>query len=345
MEFRALDKYFEFVGVINPITVQWNRKYYEVGDFVITIPMKQYHSNVRYISCNERKELGVVNKASYQKTDDTMEISGYFAESLLNYGNTYPTFYGSGEITYVLKTMLDTYQVEIDNLWRIYDITALETGDKVDFQSTGDELATKLYEILKTQEMSFNVTYGFEQKHIALEFYKGKDMTQSANGDVYVTFTTAKGNIVDPVVYIDDSNYRNYAVVAGSGEADERIYVEVDQSNGEGIRKLFVDERGTQYNSSEQTLDQYKLELQQKGIEKLQDYQKITNIDFSVIGNGYQYMKDFDLGTKCDTIIENIGLAYEARIIAIYEAFQKGLHTIEIEIGDKIPTDRDKMRR
>ena len=346
MEFRTLDKTFEFVGIITPINLQWNRKYYELGNFVITIPIAQYHSNVRYISCNERDELGVVNKVSYSKTNGTVEISGYFAESLLNFGDTYPTFYGSGEITSVLKTMIETYQVDVDNLWRVYDIVALETGEKVDFQSTGDELATKLYELLKTQQMSFRLVYDFEQAHIKVEFYKGKDMTQNANGDTFVSFTTAKGNIVDPIVYIDDSNYKNFAVVAGSGEADERIFVEVDQrQEGEGTRKLFVDERNTQFNSSEQTLDQYKLELQQKGIEKLQEYQKITNVDFSVYSGGYQYMKDFDIGTKCDIIIENVGLSIEARIIAIYEAFQNGKHTIEIEVGDKVPTSYDKVRR
>ena len=49
MEFRTLDKTFEFVGIITPINLQWNRKYYELGNFVITIPIAQYHSNVRYI--------------------------------------------------------------------------------------------------------------------------------------------------------------------------------------------------------------------------------------------------------------------------------------------------------
>lgn len=56
-------------------------------------------------------------------------------------------------------------------------------------------------------------------------------------------------------------------------------------------------------------------------------------------------MKDFDIGTKCDIIIENVGLSIEARIIAIYEAFQNGKHTIEIEVGDKVPTSLDKVRR
>lgn len=77
MEFRALDIGFELIGIINPVIVQWNRKYHECGDYAITMPKKQYTNNIKYISCDERKEVGIVNKTTV-KNDGTVEIQGYF---------------------------------------------------------------------------------------------------------------------------------------------------------------------------------------------------------------------------------------------------------------------------
>ncbi|MFQ8705541.1 MAG: Gp37-like protein [Thomasclavelia sp.] len=346
MEFRALDIGFELIGIINPVIVQWNRKYHECGDYAITMPKKQYTNNIKYISCDERKEVGIVNKTTV-KNDGTVEIQGYFLEKVLDNAIIYPTFYGSGEITAVLKTMIEKYQVEIDDLWRLYDITTLCIGSKIDFQATGDELGMKLYEILKTQEMSYRVTYNYEEQHIYLEFYKGEDKTQASENKAYTTFSSEWGNIENPIVYVDDSNYKNYAVVAGSGEGAERINIIVDirSSSHEGIKKLFVDDRNTTFNNKEQTLEQYKLELNQNGLEKLEDYKRIVNIDFNVIGDTFKYLTDYDLGTKCDVIINDIELAVEARIIAVYEVFKEGKHTIELEIGDKIITEYEKLRK
>lgn len=346
MEFRALDIGFELISIINPVIVQWNRKYYECGDYAITIPKNQYNNDMKYISCDERNEVGIVNKITV-KSDFTVELQGYFLEKTLDNAVIYPTFYGSGEITTVLKKMIEEHQVEIDDLWRLYDIKASCTGSKIDFQSTGDELGIKLYEILKTQEMSYRVIYNYEEQRIYLEFYKGEDKTQSSENKTYTTFSDEWGNVENPIVYIDDSNYKNCAVVAGSGEGAERINVTVDirSSPHEGIKKLFVDDRNTTFDSEKQTLEQYKLELNQNGLEKLEEYKRIINIDFNVIGDTFEYMNDYDLGTKCDVIINDIELAVEARIIAIYEVFKEGKHTIELEVGDKIITEYEKLRR
>ena len=47
-------------------------------------------------------------------------------------------------------------------------------------------------------------------------------------------------------------------------------------------------------------------------------------------------MVDYDLGTLVDIIINDIGLTMSARIIAIYEVFKEGTHTIEVEVGNQV---------
>lgn len=342
MELKALDSSFNLISLLAPSNIQWNRKYYEAGDFEIIIPASQYLSDMKYIYTSDRPELAVINKVSWERTQkgNTVSLSGFFMEKVLDDKIIYPVFYGSGEITSVLTTMVNQFKEDIP----ISEIVSRETGEKVDFQETGQELGTKLYELLELQEMSYRVVYDFENNQIKLEFYKGTDATQEGGADVFVTFSTEWDNLSEPMVETDDSNYKNFFVVAGTGEAEERITVEVDLSNGGYKKKLFVDERNTQYDSSEQTLDQYKLELQQKGLEEALNYQIVQNIDFVIKTYGYEYMKDYDLGSKVDIIINDIGLTMSARIIAIYEVFKEGTHTIEVEVGNQVQRN-SKLRQ
>lgn len=343
MEIFALDSNLDIVSLLVPNNIQWNRKYYEHGDFSIQIPTSQYQSSMKYIYTKDRQEVGMINKVSYTEENNTrnIQLSGYFLERWLNDKIIYPTFYGSGEVTSVLSQMFNQYKEDIP----ISSVATRETGSKVDFQSTGDELGTKMNEILQTQQMSYRVLYDFQTNKFYLQFYKGLDRTQSQIENNFVTFATTFDNIKNVQADKDDSNFKNFVVIAGTGQADERIYVEVDASNGGYKKKLFVDSRNSKYNPDEQTLDQYKLELKQEGLEKLLDYQNVTNITFTPIASSYEYMVDYDLGDKCDIIMTDIGVEMEARIIAIYEVFKDNQHTIELEFGDKILSKIDKLER
>lgn len=50
-------------------------------------------------------------------------------------------------------------------------------------------------------------------------------------------FSQSWGHFKNLVVTTDDSNYKNYAVVAGSGEGDQRQKVIVDNSGGRKVKK------------------------------------------------------------------------------------------------------------
>ncbi len=343
MELFALDKDFQNISQIVPTNIQWTRKYYEHGTFSIQLPYDQYSTEMKYVYTEDRKEVGMINKVSYNDDSNSksIQIEGYFLERWLNDKIVYPTFYGTGEITQTLTKMFNQYKEDI----RINSVNAKNTGNKIDFQATGDELGKKINEILQTQEMSYRVLYDYVRNTFTLEFYKGLDRTQSQIENNSVTFSTLWNNIKSVNADTDDSNFKNYAIVAGTGQADERITVDVDISNGAYKKKLFVDARNEKYNSSEQTLEQYKLELRQKGLEKLLNHKSVTNIVFDPLGNSYDYLIDYDLGDKCDIIISDIGISIEARIIAIYEVFKNNIHTIELEFGDKILTRIDKLER
>ena len=343
MELLGLDKNFNIVSQLYPLNLQWNRKYYEAGTFAVEIPASQYDGAIEYIYSKDLDELGMSQKKNWTagNTGKRISIEGFFYEKILDDDIIYPTFYGHGKINTVITEMLDTYAgIEME-----YDLDP-NLDVTVDFQSTGDSLGTKLYELLQMYEYSYSIKYNFEQNKFVFKTVKGLDVTQdNTDGNNFVTFATTWSNISNPNVLVDASDYRNYAVIAGEGEAEERIYVISDHSNGQKKKMIFVDSRNSRYDPDEQTLEQYKASLVQEGDEELLNHQILQNIDFDPVVSGYEYRTDYDLGYKCDAIIEDLGLDIQGRITSIYEVWKSGLHTLEIELGNQIVSKINKIGR
>ena len=60
IDIYALDANYDICAIISSNNVQWNRKYYECGDFSIQISAGDYSSDMKYIYINGRKELGMI---------------------------------------------------------------------------------------------------------------------------------------------------------------------------------------------------------------------------------------------------------------------------------------------
>lgn len=334
MELIALDKEFQKVDIISPTNIQWNSRYYSFGDFSISLPKKQYKNEMKYIYVKDREETGIINKVeySYSETGERVQLSGFFIEKILDEKVSYPTFNGSGEIVSVLTKFVNEYKEDLP----VHIASSKYFGENIEFQETGSEIGTKLFEVLQTQEMSYKLIYNFEENKMNLHFYKGFDRTQSQNKNNFITFSTKWNNLTDINANIDDSTFKNYAIIGGSGDGKERIYAFLDLSSGERKKKIFIDAKDVSYDPSKQTLDQYKLELLQKGLEKMLEHKKIENFTFKPRGKSYQYLVDYNKGDKCDIILEDIGIEIEARIINVFEVFKQNEETVELELGNQI---------
>lgn len=333
MSYFGLDKDFNIVTHLAPYNVQWNRRYYETGDFEIYIDIGQYSSDIKYIYSTEDKELGIVEIPHYSVSNNTkqMLLKGSFFEKILADDCIYPTFSSSGKIVDVVKKLLDKYCS-----WKMGYRYDESITDRVDFQETGENLDKKLYELLYPLELSFRIEYDYVSSTFTFVLYRGRDLTQNnTDGNNFVTFSTEFGNIEEPDVMIDSSKYKNYAIICGEGQSEERIYVEYDarMDKNERIKKLFVDARSERM-GDDVTLDEYKKVLIQKGIEKLADCQIQENVNFGLNTDSYEYKVDFDLGDKVDVIVADIGLVMTARIRNIFEVIKSGYRTLELEVDN-----------
>lgn len=325
----ALDEDFEIYSYLSPHVIQWNRKYYDFGDFELNIPVNQYHEDIKYIYLEGHDELGIVQKKQYYVSDneELINLSGFFIEKILDDKITYPMYNGRNKCEYIARDIVTTYKDDIPLYFEEYH----SLGETISLQSTGDNLGSKIFEIFKPQELSYKIKYNFTDSKLYFDTYQGLDRTQSQAVNNYVVFNTVYSGVVDYNINIDNSNYKNYAIIGGQGEGTQRIYETLDISNGGYKYKIFVDARDLA--QDEMTLAEYKQILADRGLEKLQEYKIINNYSINVLPESYKYKNDYDLGDKVDVVINNLGISIQCRIIAIYEVYKDNQQIIEIELN------------
>lgn len=350
MNLALMDKDFKIIKYISFINLQWVRRYYEPGEFSVQLPASEYDGDAVYIFTKSRPELGIIQKREYADGYDgeVMQLSGYFYEYKLNDKITFPRFKQTGNIETLARSIVSTYKDDIP-LLQLGPANSPLLGETLTKQSTGAGLATLLFEMLQTQELSYRVVYDYTANTMSFEVWKGKDRTQDQNENSFVTFSEGFRNMQNEEVTIDSSNFKNYAVVVGNGKYEDgnQIVAYVDLRASEDVYKqvLYVDQTGTTYDASEQTMAEYMAQLCQAGLEELAQYTDVTNVTFETLDRGLTYLEDYDLGDKCDVVLDSIRESYTVRIIEIDEVFKEGKHTITLQFGDKVPTIYSKARR
>ena len=350
MNLALMDKDFNIVKYISFINLQWIRRYYEPGEFNVQLPASEYDSSAVYLFTKDRPEVGLIQKRQYADGYDgkVMQLSGYFYEYKLNDKITYPRFNASGNIEVVARTIISTYKEDIPIL-QLGKANDPLLGSSITKESTGDGLAAVIYELLQTQELSIRCLYDYVNNSMSAVVWQGKDRTQDQDVNSFVVFSEGFRNMQNEEIIIDNSNFKNYAVVIGNGRYEEgnQIEVIVDLRSNKNVyaQKLYVDQTGQTYDETKQTLDEFKEQLCQAGIEELAKYTDITSVSFDTIDRGLTYMKDYDLGDKCDVVLDSIGESYTVRIIEVTEVFKENKHTISLQFGNKVPTVYSKARR
>ena len=344
MQLLALDENFQPVAYLPYFNLQWNREYYKIGEFSVQIAAASYDPAMAYLYTGDRPETGIIQKVELTEDEKGrfVQLSGYFLEAILNDKVVYPTYYASGSIQAAVVAMLRQYKDDIP-LLTVADAPAGLDGNTA-WQETGGQLADVAYTKLQTVQCSLRCRYDYTANTITAEVWQGLDRTQEQTENPFVTFSDGFGNLTEVDASTDRSNYKNYAIVAGQDQEENRKLAYADLSGGGYKRVLFVDARSERWDPEEQTETEYLAGLQQKGLDELLNYQIVQNVDIQTASSGFVYLQDWDLGDLVDVIVADIGLAMQARIVAIREVFKQNNHTVEIELGDKKLTTIQKAR-
>ncbi len=348
MQLLALDAEFQPVGYLPYINLQWTREYYAVGQFSVQVAAAEYQPSMTYLYTPDRPETGIIQKVELTQTvkGRFVQLSGYFLEAILNDKIVWPTYYATGSIPAAVTAMLRQYKDDIP-LLTVADPPAVPAGasaEETAWQETGGALASVAYTRLQTVQHSLRCRYDYQANTITAGVWQGLDRTQEQTVNPFVTFSDGFGNLAQVDASVDNSNWRNYAVVAGQDQSENRKVAVADLSGGGYKRMLYVDAKSERWDPTKQTEAEYLASLQQKGLDALLGYVTVQNVGIQAAAGGFAYLEDWDLGDRVDVIVGDIGLSMQARIVTVREVFKAGDHTVEIELGDKKRTQLQKAR-
>ena len=360
MQFIIFDGDFQTMGSIGVFnTLLWYRRYYSPGIFELHVPAKYFDlvNRGRYLYRNDRTELGVIREVNFmrgEKGEKTAYCKGYFAEHLLDSNVLFPAFNQTGTPETLARSVVSRYVINPADAGRkIRGIRlgrARGGGSPITLQNTGDHVGTRLYDMLKTQEMSQRLVFDYLENTLSYEVWKGLDRRDSQTENSWAVFSDHFRNIKNAQYDRDASDCRNFAYVAGEGEGAERKVVEVDvrQGSGEERRELWVDARDLQQHSDtvNYTDAQYRDLLFQRGLEKLSDYAAVEKVDSDIDpAANLAYGTDFDLGDLCTYRYSDVDMECSKRITEIQEVLEGPKRTLSVIFGNDGATDFKKIIR
>ena len=345
MDLLLLDKNFQISGIIDDFSsLVWNRKYYDCGSFTLQTKLDKYNDikNAKYIYCKDFVETGVIEAIKIQESDSIVETSGRFLESILARRVIDSTkSFKSQKTEDIIRSLIT--DLAISDTTR--KISKLKLGKKQGLgtsrtvQMTGDNLLTKIYELCKEDELSIRVRYDFDNNEIVADVWQGLDRVDTQNINTWAIFSKNFENVTDSTYNTDETKYCNFAYVEGEVEDKDgnkqRKSTTIDRiKEGEERIELYVDARDLQ--KDEDTTDSEYMEmLKERGIEKLNENNKVEEASFSIDPySNLIYKTDFDLGDKVVYKNAELGFNIENRIVEISEAYENGDRTIDITFGD-----------
>lgn len=355
IELTFMDKDYQVQGFLDQFTsLVWTRRYYDIGEFELHTPLSDFPllKENRFIWSKEFSEVGVIEEYGYTRNDGTAYCKGRFLESLLAARTIDKTAAQNGTPDAAAMELVRKFAVEPDDPARkiagLYLAeSSLEEGETVPFEpELGKSLWESCMQVLKPAEKSLRIRYDHLTNNKYIEVWQGRNRTIEQEENPFAIFSDDYENVESPSYSYNNRDFKNFAYVAGEEKEDvARVIVEVDQTNGEERREVWIDARDLR--KEEETTDEaYRETLKQRGIEKLAEYKKSETVNMSARNNNsLVYKQDYDLGDICTYIDDTAGVIVHQRITEITEAFENGSHIITPTFGEDTKTILQKVRR
>lgn len=320
------------------------------------IPLAQYNSSYKYIFTKDRTEMGEITQINFinQRGYKAINISGFFLENWLNKRVVYrkgtsnivggPEWMNqegkSEDVAYTYFNAFKDVSISqsgdtVDCILGIESGQSLSRGKISNHERCGEKLGSKIYSILKPSEMSYRILYDFEENKKVFSVWSGYDRTQDQSDNNPVTFSTRYGNIKNPNILIETTNYCNSCIIdnENNGAVYERALLNKAAEDDEYIFSYV--KSSVNKNDYDSDTDFYSA-LEAEGKTDLNERVKLINVEFDAMEGSYDYMEDFDLGDKCNIEIPEVDISADAVLIGCYEVIKKGNHSLTLEFGEPV---------
>lgn len=271
---------------------------------------------------------GIITTKNY-KDDGSffgIEASGFLIEDVLRKRILWGVYYKYDNYLSIFRDMVTKNMISPTMPERKLTNIGIENQPVVDnknirFQKTGGHLLDAALSLLTPLGVGIKGIFDPYKKQIRFYLYKGKDRSDAQSKNPVVMFSYENGMLVSPKYLTDDSNYKNVVYIAGEGEGVDRIFHTIGDSSGWSREELYVDARDIQSQKENGTTfspTEYIELLNQRGLEKLDDYAVVENFESGVqtVG-GYVYGKDYSLGDIVTVYYSEIGVIGRLPILEV----------------------------
>lgn len=321
MNLNLYDQELNRISIIGTryVSCLWAEGYNTVQNFTLELQeTDEFRKKVRpdfYVGRDDRKTLMVIK--TVQVRDGKIIASGSQAVRVLDdaaFVGTIP----SGSL--VAPAIRDAYAAS--NKYHL-----VEFADSGLQAAYGSQISNKSILALCTT-MCQSADVGFRalrnQGQILVEFYMPEV-------DPNLVFAERFGNLILNSLTLSTENLKNYAIVLGQGEEENRTRVDVDLTGGADRRELIVDARDLQIEEGE-TEDAYLQRLRARGIEQL--LQKTRTWECAVSPIARDFGSRYDLGDILTVLLPEYGLKLQARVAKFAQKAQNNKTTTTIEVGE-----------
>lgn len=356
MELYIFDKALNFKGIIDVYdSLIWIRKYSRCGEFELHLPLTTENLTLlekeNIVYKKDDFEAGYIEYRNLIQDDDgreTISIKGKFLTGYLNRRIVWGTENFNSTAETAIRQLINSHCINPPNVDR--KISLLQLGalkgftQNINFQVSYSNLLNEIENIANTSELGIRTLLDIQNKNIIFDVYEGFNRTAEQSLNSYAIFSKEFENVLEQEYTDSINDYRNIVLIAGEGEGTSRILTTVGAGNGLNRFEMFADARDLQ--QDELTIDDYILQLQQRGNEKLSENREIKAFNSKInVNSNLTYKVDFDLGDIVTCISKKWGIAINTRITEIEEIYEKDGMNINITFGNDVPTLIEKIRK
>lgn len=325
MNLYILDEKLNVVSIVGKRfkSCLWSEGYNTVQSFTLELVASDHFKKTIRPNCfvwrRDRETIGVIK--SVEIKDDVLVATGKQAVRVLDDIAFVGTIYPGERIYYAIS---NAYSQTSKN--PNISIISEYVNEEYDHQISNKSMLSLITTMCQECDVGFASKFFWTSNDptIDIEFYKPK---QNPN----LIFSELIGNLSGVSVSFSSENFKNYAIVLGAGDGDERKKVFVDKTNGGERYELIVDARDVQPEENE-TPEDYLARLKSRGIEALLEKQNTLNCAFSVLADDFG--KRFDLGDILTINLSDFGMQLIARVTRFSEKAQNNLSKVTIEVGN-----------
>lgn len=342
----AVDDYISFI---------WTTRYYDVGDFQLTIPMSSH--NLQHMQVNnyvmrgdDDSELGIIERREITEDlngQETLTVSGRFLASILARRIISQQTQVSGTIAQCVQHLLSECAVaprdtarRLPIVFGTFDIPSTQ----MEQQFTGKVLLDVIATIAKANSIGFDMRYDRDTGNMIFNMFTGVDRSYAQDVNTYAVFSSEYGNLQSSDYVEDVSTTVTNVLVAGEGEGINRKTVWVTESAPTGLARyeLYQDARNASTNDGAISDTVYYQQLRDEGAESLADMAQIFagKVSFANI----DYGTDLYVGDICTIESVSWGMYMNARLVEVIESVDdSGAYSVTpsfeaVSLAD-VPTD------